>query len=193
MKKRYLRAMTDDAPLTAEQRLELMEANERARKVLGAAKVATFNGWTTGFFAAVSLLFAIFSLTGLVMGIGLGIVARNEFRGREMLRRFDPLGPRLLGRNQLGFMSLIIVYCLWSMYQTANNPITDIPGLEAIVESYGSLVTNLTLAVYGIVIVLTAVFQGLNARYYFARTQRIKDHVRETPDWILEIQRSTIT
>ncbi len=182
--------MTGDAPLTLEQRLELSEANERARKFLGAVKVATFNGWTIGVFAAFGVLFGIFSVTALVMGIGLGLVARNEFRGRKLLRQFDPLGPRLLGRNQLGLMGLIIVYCLWSMYQATSHPLSEIPGLEALAE-YGDLITTLTLAVYGVVIFVTALVQGLNARYYFARTQRVKDYVRETPGWIVEIQRST--
>ncbi len=183
--------MTGGTPLSLEQRQELSEANERARKVLGAAKVATFNGWTIGIFAAFGLLFGIFSVTALVMGVGMGLVARNEFRGRTLLRQFDPLGPRLLGRNQLGFMGLIIVYSLWSMYQTVSNPITEIAGLEAIAGSVGGLVTEVTLAVYGGVIVLTALFQGLNARYYFVRTQLVEGYLRETPDWIVEIQRCT--
>ncbi len=177
--------------MTPEQREQLAEANERARKVLSAARIATFNGWMIGFFAVMSLLFAIFSTTALVLGIGMGLVARNEFRGRNLLRKFDPLGPQLLGRNQLGFIVLIVSYCLWSMYQTLSNPITDIEGLEAIAESVGGLVTNLTLAVYGGVIVLTVLFQGLIARYYFARIKRVEDYLRETPSWIVDIQRST--
>ena len=88
-------------------------------------------------------------------------------------------------------MGLIIVYCLWSMYQTVSNPMTGIAGLEAIADSFGGLVTNLTLAVYGAVIVLTALVQGLNARYYFVRIERVEDYLRETPGWIVEIQRST--
>ena len=183
--------MTNGAPLTPQQREELAEANQRAKKLLGAAKVAAFNGWTIGVFAAVSLLFGIFSMTALVMGVGMAVVARNEFRGRMMLRRFDADGPGLLGRNQLGFMALIIVYCLWSMYQTLSNPITEIAGLEAIAGSVGDLVTNLTLAVYGGMIVLTAVFQGLNARYYFARVKRMEHYLDKTPEWIVDIQRST--
>ncbi len=183
--------MTDGVPLSSEQRKELAEANERAAKVLGAAKVATFNGWTIGIFAAISLLLGIVSATALVMGVGMGLVARNEFRGRKLLRQFDPLGPRLLGRNQLGFMGLIIVYCLWSMYQIVSDPMTATKGLEAITDSFGPLVTNLALAVYGTVIVLTALFQGLNARYYFVRIERVEDYLTETPGWIVEIQRST--
>jgi len=183
--------MTEGMPLTSEQRQALSDANERARKVLRAANVATFNGWTIGILAGVGILFGIFSVTSLVMGVGMALVARNEFRGRKLLRQFDASGPRLLGRNQLGFMGLIIAYSLWSIYLAVSNPITEIPGLEGIADSYGSLVTELTLAVYVGVIVLTVLFQGLNARYYFARTKHVEDYRRETPGWIVELQRST--
>ena len=125
------------------------------------------------------------------MGIGMGVVARNEFRGRTLLRQFDPLGPRLLGRNQLAFMGLIIVYCLWSMYQTVSNPISEIAGLEAIAESYGDLIKNATLAVYGVVIFVTALVQGLNARYYFARERLVREYLQHTPDWVVKLQKST--
>ena len=37
---------------------------------------------------------------------------------------------------------------------------------------------------------LTAVFQGLNARYYFRRIATIERYLSETPDWVLELQRS---
>ena len=182
---------TNGGPLSPEQQGELAQANERAKKFLGAAKVATFNGWVIGVFAAVSLLFALFSVTALVMGVGMAIVAWNEFRGRTLLRRFDPHGPQLLGRNQLGFMALLSGYCLWSIYRTVTNPITQLEELEAMVGSTGDLVTNLTLAVYGTVLLLSFIFQGLNARYYFARTKRVQDYISETPTWIIDLQRST--
>ena len=178
-------------PLSPEQREELARANERAKKVLGAARVATFNGWAIGVFAAVSLLFAVFSLTALVVGIGMAIVAWNEFRGRRLLRRFDSHGPQLLGRNQLGFMGLLIGYCLWSIYSTLTNPIAQLEELEAIAGPIGELVTTLTLTVYGVVILLSLLIQGLNARYYFARTKLMQDYLNETPAWIIDLQRST--
>ena len=37
-----------------------------------------------------------------------------------------------------------------------------------------------------------AIFQGLNARYYFVRTARIRDYVRDTPPWVLDLQRSAV-
>ncbi len=43
----------------------------------------------------------------------------------------------------------------------------------------------------GAVIVLSGIFQGLNARYYFVRAGRLRDYVRDTPQWVLDLQRST--
>ncbi len=179
------------SPLSPQQQEELTRANERAKKVLGATKVATFNGWTIGVFAAVTLLFALFSVTALVVGAGMAIVAWNEFRGRSLLRRFDPHGPRLLGRNQLGFMSLLIGYGLWGIFRTLTNPMTQFEELEAVVGPVGDLVTNLALAVYGGVVLLSLLFQGLNARYYFARIRLVQDYLSETSAWIIDVQRSS--
>ncbi len=178
-------------PLSPEQQEELARANQRAKKVLGAGKVATFNGWSIGVFAAVTLMFALFSMTARVLGIGMAIVAWNEFRGGKLLRQFDRHAPRLLGRNQLGFMGLLIGYCLWSIRSTLTNPLTEVEGLEALAGATGDLVTNLTVAVYGGVILLSLLIQGLNARYYFARTKLLEGYLRETPDWVINLQRST--
>ncbi len=180
-----------DGPLSPEQQEELALANARAQKILAATKVATFNGWTIGAFAAITLLFALFSLTALVMGVAMAIVARNEFRGRELLRRFDAQGPQLLGRNQVGFMTLIIGYCVWSIYSALTNPIPQLEELEAALGATADLVTNLTVTVYAVVIVLTLLFQGLNARYYFARIKLVQGYLEETPAWIVDLQRAT--
>ena len=67
--------MTTPPSLTPEQREVLEQASERARTFTGAAKVAAFNGWSIGFFAAVTLLFGIFDLTALVLGAGMAVVA----------------------------------------------------------------------------------------------------------------------
>lgn len=178
------------SPLSPQQQEELTRANERAKKVLSATKVATFNGWTIGIFAAITLLFALFSVTALVVGAGMAIVAWNEFRGRSLLRRFDPHGPRLLGRNQLGFMSLLVGYGLWGIFRTLTNPIPLIEELEAVVGPVGDLIINLVLVMYGGVVLVSLLFQGLNARYYFARIKLVQDYLSETPAWIIDVQRS---
>ena len=142
------------------------------------------------FFAAVTLPFAFGSLTALVLGVGMAVVARNEFKGRGMLRRIDPAGARLLGRNQVGFMALIIAYCLWSMYGAYAHPDLQIQQQLDLLGVSAATVRQMTIIVYIGVIVATLVFQGLNARYYFARVQRVEAYLRRTPDWIVELQRT---
>ncbi len=182
----------DQGPLSPEQKEDLTRATERAGKILGAGKVATFNGWTLGVIGAISLLFGLFSLTGFIAGACLLIVAWNEFRGRNMLRHFDPQGPDLLWKNQVGLMSLVIAYCGWSMYRTVAFPSSEIAQLEELAGLPADFVTDLTLSAYGAAILLTLLFQGLNARYYFARVQMLADYLRETPDWIVDLQKINV-
>ncbi len=179
--------------LTPEMQLELRDAKDRAGSFLGAAKVAAFNGWSSGFFAAVSILFGVFSRTSFLVGVGLAIVARNEFVGRSRLRSMDPSGLELLWRNQLGFMTLIIAYCMWSIYRAVALPNPEMTELmERLPDGTAELVQSLTVIVYAAVIVVTAIFHGLNARNYFVRVARIRDYVRHTPQWVLDLQRSTV-
>jgi hypothetical protein len=180
----------DAGPLTPGQQAELAAANERAQKILKAGRVATFNGWTIGTFGVLSVLLGLGSLTALVVGAGLLVVAWNELRGRNMVRRFDPAGARLLGRNQLGLMGLIIAYCLWSIYGTLHHPSETIRELEQVTGGPGS-VTHLVAWGYAAVIVLSMLLQGFNARYYFARVAQLESYTRSTPGWILQLQRAT--
>jgi hypothetical protein len=181
----------DRGPLSPEQQRQLAEANQRARKIMGAARMAAFNGWTIGSIAAVSVLFGLFSRTALVMGIAMGFVAWNEFRGRTLLRAFDPEGARLLGKNQVGLLVVIVIYCLWSIYITTTGENPEMAEIEAMIGDISDLVTELTVMVYGIVIGVSVLFQGLNARYYFARQRLIREYVQQTPDWVVKLQRST--
>jgi membrane protease YdiL (CAAX protease family) len=154
------------------------EQEKSARKVLSAARVARFNGWVLGISAVLSLLFALSSGMALVVGAGLAIVAWNELRGRKLLLRSDPRGPRLLGWNQLGLMGLLVAYCLWSIYAglTGTNPELDalIKELEPMTGSIDDLQRTLTLVIYGGVIIGTIIFQGLNSLYYFTRTKHLQ-------------------
>ena len=194
------------SPLTPEQRRDLDDAKVGARAFLGAARVAAFNGWTVGFFAVISILFGLLSLTSFLVGVGLAIVARNELVGRRRLLALEQSGLELLWRNQLGLIALVVVYCGWSMYRTVASPdsgtvelaeLMELTGITELTEVLGTdageLVRSLVLTVYAVVVVVVAVFQGLNARYYFVRVARIRDYLRDTPQWVIDLQRSTTT
>jgi len=93
----------------------------------------------------------------------------------------------------VGFMVLIIAYCAWSMYRAVAVPDPEMAEvMELLGEGTEELVQSLTLTVYAVVIVATGIFQGLNARYYRLRVARIREYVRETPPWVLDLQRSTV-
>jgi hypothetical protein len=183
--------MKNGSPFTPEQKQELEDAKVRAGAFRGAAKVASFNGWAFGVFAALSILFGLFSLPGFLVGVGLAVVARNEFVGRRGILSYDPAGFDLLWRNQLGLMALILVYCAWSIYGAYAFPDPEIDELTALLgEDMGDLVQSLTVGAYATFIGVTVIFQGLNARYYHARIARVREYLRETPEWVLDVQRS---
>ena len=187
--------------LTAEQQQALCDAHQRAGKIRAAARMAGFNGWVTGMFAVCSLPFAPFSLAGMVVAVGLIVVTYNEFRGRKMLLAFDPQGTRLLGWNQLGFLGLIAAYSVWMIVESLLGPgplaaeLKDHPELNSVLgstEDLQRLYQWIVLGVYGGTILLSGIFQGLNAVYYFTRRQLLDAYLRETPPWILQVQRAAM-
>jgi hypothetical protein len=189
-----------DGPLTPEHRHELAIATRRAKRIRRAAGVATFNGWVIGFFAAVSAPFALFSMAGFLVTVGLALIAYHEFQGRKRLLQFDPSSSTLLGWNQVALLTLIIGYCLWMLFTglTGAGPLAarmeanpEFAAALGSPETLDYLYKVLVVAVYGTVIVLSAIFQGLNALYYFTRRQHVEAYVQETPDWVLDVQRIT--
>jgi len=181
--------MPDPSPLNPAQQQAVADARARAARIHAAARVATFNGWTLAIMAGLSLLFAFTSVVALVMAVGLGWIAWNEFRGRARLRAFDPGGAVLLGRNQLALLALIAAYALYSIVKAFVVPIPYLAELEQIAGPVGGLARTLTVAVYAAVLVLTAVVQGLNARYYFARRRLIEEFRAQTPEWVVGLLR----
>jgi hypothetical protein len=191
-----------DSPLSLTHRRELSAARDRAKTIRKAARVAAFNGWTTAMAAALSAMFLLFDRSGTAIAItlGLSIVAYNEFRGRKRLLNFDPSAATLLGWNQLALLAMIVVYCLWSLYGSlgeVGTMATELKGyaeLDSLLGSAGGfagLYKTITFAVYGGAIGLSALFQGGNALYYFTRRKYLETYVRETPAWVIDLQRAT--
>ena len=65
------------------------------------------------------------------------------------------------------------------------------PELTEALGSLGSpdhLYKVLVVTLYGTVIVLSVLFQGLNSLYYFTRRKHIDAYLQETPPWVLDVQ-----
>jgi hypothetical protein len=195
-------ALTVDqnSPLSDAHGRELELAGTRAKSIRKAARVAAFNGWTTAIIAALSAPFALFSWVGGLICIALAIVAYNELRGRRRLLAFDPAAATYLGFNQLGLLTVISVYCLWALYsnlygassfdsELAAHP--EIGGALGSINEFKPLVEEIVVLFYGVVIALSVVFQGGNALYYFTRRKYIEEYLRQTPQWVIDVQRAT--
>lgn len=190
-------------PLLGEShRQELTAAARRAEPIRRAGRVASFNAWSTAILAALSAPFAALSLVGLLMFAAVAVVAWNEFRGRRRLLNFDPTGPSILGWNQLGLLGMITVYCVWALYSnlwggdSIEAQLRANPQLGAAINSvqgFDDLYRTIVVVLYGSVIALSAVFQGANALYYFSRRKYVEAYARETPEWVIDVQRATRT
>jgi hypothetical protein len=184
------------APPSPEHLRELELARTRSKKIRRAAGVAAFNGWTVGAFAALSLMIGLFSLTSLLIGVALAVVAWNEFAGAKMLRRLDTRAPRRLALGQLGLCGVLITYALWSIYSFQTGPSPYEAALAAggqataIVGSIQQFEQAVTYAVYGGLIIGSILFQGGTAWYYSSREKYIRAYIAETPSWITELERA---
>ncbi|MCO8124683.1 hypothetical protein NHH03_23290 [Stieleria sp. TO1_6] len=177
-----------DGPLSQHHYDDLALATERAKPIRRAARVATFNGWTMAIIAALSVPFAISGWVALLVAIGLTIVAIVEFRGRNRLLKFDPSAASLLGWNQIGLLTLIVVYCLWMLFGGA----TDIQAHPELAQLLGrdglALYRTFVIGFYATVIALTVIFQGGNAFYYFTRRKYIVAYREQTPQWVQDFR-----
>jgi hypothetical protein len=171
------------------------------KTILRAARLANFNGWTTGVIAALSAPFAFFSLVGGLVFVSLAVVAINEFRGRRRLLKLDPAAASLLGWNQLGLLALVIGYCCWMIFTglTTMNPVAaelaanpDLAAVLGAADGFDALYRQVVVGFYGVVIVLSAVFQGINAVYYFTRRKHVERNLREMPMPAGKIRRTTM-
>jgi len=194
---------SSSGPLSPEHLQAIDEAGRRAKKILRVASLAMFNACTFGFFASCGLLVVMISaalgevdLIGLLVSVALGVVTWNELRGRAMVRRFELHGPTVLGWNQIALMGVIFAYCIWMIVAALIGPseleeeIAKHPELEGYFGDLGQLQRTLTIVVYGAVILGSAIFQGLNSAYYFRSVKTMREYVVQTPQWVIELQRS---
>lgn len=187
----YVGGMNDQPALTPEQLATVEEARERAAPIHRAARVAAFNAWTLGIFAVLTALFGPTSPLLLALAMGMGLVARNEWRGRALLRRFDPAGPELLVRNQIGLLVLAVAYCAWQLVSIRVNADPQWAVLQELLGLEPGYIEGLMTTGYVAAILVATLFIGLNARYYHRRGPMIAAWLATTPDWVVGLLRAT--
>ena len=178
-----------DGPLSPAQLEALATGMARARKILGAARLAAFTGWSLLAFAVLSFLLTLFSRTGVLVGCALVAVAWNELEGRKLVLHFRPEGPRRLARNQLWFLAVIVLYCLWSIYKSWFHPLPEAAQVEELLELGPGFIETATSAFYGLVMVVGVAYQVGMHRYHRARVRMVGEYLADTPPWVVEVER----
>jgi len=178
-------------PLSIEELRTLTQASIQQKKVLRAAKVASFNGVCTTIFAAFALIGGVFSTLSLVLGLAMAGVAYNEFRGRKLMQQMNMRAPSVLGWNQLAFMTLLIGYAAWNMYFALVTP-SSLAAYPELDTKYGlaKLEHFVNIMLWGSVIVASILFQGGCALYYFTRDSVLRAYVTDTAPWVIDLQRA---
>ena len=173
------------------------------KAIRSAARTAWLSAATTltiGIFSA--LFFVVWpSWEGAFVAVGLCAIGAVEYWGYCRMRRAEVGAAGLLAKNQLAFLGLIVVYCLAQMLMFSTQKIkaealspevraqmAALPSMERAIDGqidhYAPLVTY---GFYGLVIVLSLLFQGGLALYYFSRKKRLVEFHRQTPDWVRRV------
>jgi len=183
------------SPLSPAQYAEIETANLRIKKIRRAAAVARVDGVIAAVFAVVAVLSFCLGWEGPVLGVIIGVIAWNSFRGATRLTKLDPTAPRRLAMNQVYLATTIILYAVYELYVgLAGNPAVGkaLASSGALPDDLDvdmpSLVRLIYWTLYGGVIVGTILFQGLTARYYFSRRKFLNAYLHDTPAWIVQLQ-----
>jgi len=147
-----------------------------------------------------TLPMGVLSLSGttLVMGAAICAVGAVEYVGYRKMLRAEKAAPRLLALNQLAFLGVILLYCVFQVvtFSTADarnaviSPETQtqlaaLPGMQAaIYKQIDRWAPLLTYGFYSLVAFLSLCFQGGMALYYFTRQKTVESYTRGTSEWI---------
>lgn len=187
--------MTAASPLTRDHFRILDEARRRARKVRRGASVARVSGWLTAVFAAITILGSLTSPVGLALGIGMAIVAWNEFRGSSLLLAFDARGPSRLATGQIILGVMLVAYAgaglAGSILAPPAAPTPDPQVNEMLAEiDLDGLYRTLNIGMYTAVAISGLLVPGLTAFYYRTRAWGLRDFLGHAPPWAVEALRA---
>ena len=142
--------------------------------------MARFNGWSEIILGVPAVVFGIFSLTSLVVGVGLLWLGWRELRLGDRLGRLDPDACRALAINQVVLLTGVLVYCGWQTYVGLTGPslaerypelAQAAPELRAGMDQMTRVVV---VSVYATVAALSVIIQGVTAWYYLSRGRLVE-------------------
>jgi protein-S-isoprenylcysteine O-methyltransferase Ste14 len=184
------------SPYTPQQMQELVVARVAMKSIRRAIFMAQTDGWSLAVFALLSLVCGFSSLTAILVGLGLGVVAFVELRTIPRLKQLDPKSPQTLGYNQLALAGILICYAVWNLLfpsGMSQDIINSAPELQSAGFDLGTMESQINHLIYFALIIVALGAQGSLALFYFRRTKIIQSYLANTPAWIVEMQRAGFT
>ena len=188
------------SPLTDDHYALIRQATRDRKAVKSAARTALFSAATTLFIGVSALPFALIwpSLSSLVIVAGVCVIGGVELMGSRRMRQADPRAPAMLAENQLAFLGLIVLYCIFQALTFSTDAakaaalspevraqLAAMPEMASAIDKQVELwAPVLTYGFYALVAVLSIACQGGMALYYFTRRRHIEAFNAKTPEWI---------
>jgi hypothetical protein len=194
---------TSASPLNESHLAQIDDARRVFKVIRRAQWTALSSSVTTLIIGVVAVPFLIFwpSVASALITVGLLVVGVVEYLGYCKLRQADPAAATLLSRNQLAFLGLIILYCAIQMLTFSTDEIkatvispefraeltNAMPEMNRTIDGYiddwGPLAVR---GFYGLVIVLSLVFQGGLSFYYYKRRKALLAFQAQ-PAWVRSV------
>ena len=197
---------TPSPELSADQLAELALAKQRGAKLKRAVGVATTDAWITAIFAGGAILTSCGGIEQILIGLALGYVAFNSFRGAAGLKRFDRSALDKLALNQIVLASAVILYAAFELWLVSSGKSALLKALAGDTKyqdlglgSAGKMADDMRDIIifalrmtYLLLILGTILGQGLMALYYRSRRRILDEYLNQTPQWVVDLQKSQL-
>jgi hypothetical protein len=186
-------------PLTTLNYRELATAKNALRKIRRAQSVAKFDGWSLAIFGLLTAALGFDSAWALIGGLVLIVIGGIEIWGANRLGQLDPRCAIVLTLNQLVLGVLLVGYFSWQIYAASNGQglLSDVgrvdPEAAAQLKQFGSMANQMAIGIYSILLAAGVAYSGAMALYFFTRGRHVRNYLLETPDWIVQMQRSGVS
>ncbi len=186
-----------DSPLSLSHMRMLGSSVQSARPVRKASGYARMSGWMTLLAGALSVLFSIGSLPGMMLGLALAAFGMRELGLARRLDRLDSGAPGWLALNQLMLGAVLAGYAVFKVmtYDSADSmiagslasdpTIASAPELAGTMEQLKQLEYLMSMGIAGVLIVVAVIVQGGTAVYYISKRKRVKELRTHCPNWVL--------
>jgi hypothetical protein len=138
------------------------------------------------------------SWLGLLTEAGICAIGVIEYIGARRMQRGDVSAAAFLGRNQLAFLGLIVLYCVIQMVTISTaaaqgsllsadmqSALSQLQGTDSELDhEFRTWAPLATYGFYSLIIALSVCFQGGLAVYYFTRKRHLEAVAAATPAWI---------